>query len=470
MIEPELLVSNVDAAGHVLYRNKAWINLLGDQEDLWDRLVPGDEDVARQNFGEAVGGSLVTHALFMVSRSDLDQPVPVLLHFIPISKPEESDATKSNLVTITGEILAEPTSWTENQTDRHRMETLGRMTMGIAHDFNNLLSGILGHIALMRENHGTVEDNLGTIEQAANGGAALVKKIQRYIRQEQQDTHEVLDLANLIQDCIVLTRPYWYNEPRRQGISIDLEYEPSPLPPILGSAAELRDVVVNLILNAVQAMPDGGVITIQTRRVKRSVEIRFTDTGTGMSAQVRDRIFEPLFTTKGQRGSGMGLSVAAGVIREHNGSVDVESTLGHGTTFTISFPAAGRVDSPGIPDNLPASSSSKRILVVDDEEMVRKVVDQLLTLRGHYVRSASSGAEAIECLQNEPFDLVISDQGMPEMSGRELAGRIKQLHPNVMITLLTGDTDLHFDPDVITAVITKPFHVDDLQEVIASLD
>jgi two-component system, cell cycle sensor histidine kinase and response regulator CckA len=470
MIEPELLVANCEAGGRIVYRNRAWTQILGDQEDLWSRLVTGDEEVAQQNFNEAAGGSLVTNALFMASRTEIEQPVPLLLHFIPAAPSGSSPLSCPRMVTITGEILAEPSSWTENQTERHRMETLGRMTMGIAHDFNNLLSGILGHVAIMNATTpADVDEHLQTIEQAANDGAALVKKIQRYIRQEQQDSFEVLDLSSLIQDCIILTRPYWYNEPRRQGIAIDLEYDSSPLPPMMGSAAELRDVFVNLILNAVQAMPDGGTIAISTSAVERGIQIKFSDTGTGMSPEVSERIFEPLFTTKGQTGSGMGLSVASGVIREHEGNIEVSSALGKGSVFTISLPLSGKIKVTLRKTEQSRPIDPARVLVVDDEEMVLKVVRQLLSLRGHHVGCASSGAEALKMLAGETYDLVISDQGMPDMGGRELASIIKAEYPSIPVALLTGDTDLQFDPDHVAAVVTKPFKADDLEDLIVRL-
>jgi len=224
MIEPELLVATCTSGDRILFRNDAWKGLFGDDDELWSRLVDGDREIAAHNLKEAMGGSLVTYALFMVTRVDRDAPYPVLLHFITASVPAPDSDEVHRAVTITGEVLAEPISWTESQTDRHRMETLGRMTMGIAHDFNNLLSGILGHVAIMQaenespDERGSVVEHIQTIEQAANDGAALVNKIQRYIRQEKQAAFAILDLQGLIEDCVVLTKPYWYNEPRCRGI------------------------------------------------------------------------------------------------------------------------------------------------------------------------------------------------------------------------------------------------------------
>lgn len=352
------------------------------------------------------------------------------------------------------------------------METLGRMTMGMAHDFNNLLSGILGHIALARstiEVPESLKEHFLTIEKAANDGAALVNKIQRYIRQEKQASFEVLDLTSLIQDCVILTKPYWYNEPRRQGIAIDLTFESVELPPILGSAAELRDVFVNLILNAVQALPESGKITITTNSSKKDVMVVVADTGTGMSQAVRERVFEPLFTTKGGRGTGMGLAVVFGVMQEHEGSIEVESELSSGTTFTLTFPINSAVTAEPVDTLTDGNRDPVSVLVVDDEDMVRRVIDRLLTLRGHTVSSVASAYAALDELESGAFDVVISDQGMPEMSGRELARKIRALYPTLPVILLTGDTDLNVDPQDIARVVSKPFQADDLEDAIRAV-
>ncbi len=355
------------------------------------------------------------------------------------------------------------------------METLGRMTMGMAHDFNNLLSGILGHTQLWRlesdlDDHAL--EHISTIEKAALGGANLVSKVQQYIRQEARSSFERLDLTALIIDCISFTKPYWYNEPRRQGIDIEVVHRLDSLPPIEGSPAGLRDVFVNLILNAVQAMPDGGIIRIEGTADESEMRIRITDTGTGMSAEVRKHVFEPLYTTKGERGTGMGLAVVAGTMREHLGDISLDSELGKGTTFTLQFPLnVSESESPV--DHSPVTGTgngtSRRVLVVDPEEMVRTVLSRLLKLRGHTVTAAASGKEAIDLFRSGEFDIILTDQGMPEMSGGELAYQIRKHDVGVPILLLTGDTDINFNPVHINQVLTKPFKIDTIDSVIAAL-
>jgi len=474
MIEPELLVATANDHGQINFRNRAWKEILGASDDPWIHLQADDRETAARNIQEAASGTLVTHALFLVDRPDRDQPLPLLLHFVPVM------SGQGHAVSITGELLVEPTTWTESHTERHRMETLGRMTMGMAHDFNNLLSGILGHLELWRQEDPDgakrADMHLNTIERAASDGADLINKVQKYIRQESRSTFGTVDMRALLVDCMTFTRPYWYNEPRRQGISISFDMLVPELPSIRGSASELRDVFVNLILNAVHAMPDGGRLSIRGASSGKHIRVDVEDSGTGMTEDVRTRIFEPLYSTKGERGTGMGLSIAAGIVREHDGSISVASAPGAGSTFTLSFPVAtsGKNDEEPEPRRRARAQAAPgadavSILIVDDEAMIRNVVSQLLQLRGYNVYTASSGHEAIRILETHSVDLIFTDQGMPEMSGRDFAEQAHNRWPDTVIVLLTGDTDLSVDQHVIRRVLTKPFKIDELIDTIVDL-
>jgi CheY-like chemotaxis protein len=232
--------------------------------------------------------------------------------------------------------------------------------------------------------------------------------------------------------------------------------------------------MVNLILNAVHAMPEGGYLHLSAVKEGNHVRVDLRDTGTGMSPEVAERIFEPLFSTKGEQGTGMGLAVAAGIIREHDGEIRVASEPGSGSTFTVLLPVPEEVSStvqslPAVSDETTVEELQRRILVVDDEAMVRNVVTRLLELRGHTVWAASSGAEGMDVLEHHTVDMVITDQGMPRMSGRELAHHISARFPGLPVVLLTGDTDLSVDTTEIARVLTKPFRIEDLSKAIADL-
>ncbi len=473
-IEAEVLVATCDASGSMIYRNRSWIRSLGDDPDPWVRFPAPDSAEARKLLDRALRGEVLTNQLFLPVPAGTGSPKPVLLHFIP-SVPATAGRPGPSAVTISGEVLAQPESWTASQAERHRMETLGRMTMGMAHDFNNLLSAVLGHVDLMRLSFASAGDACGlgehvaTIERAARDGASLIEKVQRYIRQEHQAAYQPVDLSSLVRDCVSLTRPYWYNEPRRQGIEIVVRQDLGPVPPVLGSASELRDVVVNLVLNAVQAMPQGGTLRFETRVDADRVSCSVIDSGIGMSEAVRARIFEPLFTTKGNLGNGMGLAVAHGVILEHGGSFTVESAPDKGSRFTFAIPRAPDVVDDQGPEPPATATSAARILVVDDEAMVRTVLRRLLTLRGHTVDEAESGAEGLTRSAGARYDLVITDQGMPGMSGREMASLMKARDPRTPIVLLTGDTHTGTADGTVDRVLTKPFRIEEIEAAIRQL-
>ncbi len=477
--DPELLVATVDAEGAFVRRNKAWMQALGDGAEAWGRLSPEDQSLALQSVAEAASGSLVTNQVFTLAVSHRDEPAPLLLHFLPVPAEARPGAppAERGAVMIAGEVLAEPTTWTSSQTQRHRMESLGRMTMGIAHDFNNLLSSILGYTEIMRsslaeaEGPAALAEHLQTVEQAALDGAALIRKIQQYIRQEKQTHFEPLSVSTLIADCAALTRPYWHNEPRRKGISIDMRLDLAETPPIAGSAAELREVFVNLILNAVQAMPEGGAITWTTAydAARGAVVVRLQDTGLGIPEHVQPHIFEPLFTTKGDQGTGMGLAVSYGIIQEHDGRIAVESAPGKGARFEMAFPAAGPAPAAAPPPEAAPERRACRILIVDDDRLVRDVLRRLLAMKGHQVAVAAGGDEALAHEALAEADIVFSDLGMPGMNGRQLAERIRRRYPDKPIILLTGDT-LTGEPDAfVDLVLPKPFQLDQLERSIQEL-
>ncbi len=469
------MVANATIDGEIVYQNQAWENVFGAPDKPWRMLSDQEQGFAAQYIKDAGSGRLTTSELFLVRLPNWDQPLPVLLNFLPTQIPDANGVLRVVAITITGEVLTEPTTWMLSQSQKNRMETLGRMTMGITHDFNNLLSGILGHAELMKRS--TVEipekllEHVRPIEQAATDGANLVRKMQQYIRHEKLTEFVSVDLNEIVDDASTLTKPYWYNEPRRQGISIEVELNLNPIPAIKGSASELRDVFVNLFLNAVQAMPRGGSITITTDYDKKGdrVIVSVRDSGTGMTDRVRARLFEPLFTTKGKRGTGMGLAVSYGTVQEHGGDIVVETELGFGTTFILSFPRlAVDLDS----ETTTAASNAAahaNILIVDDEPMVRGVLSKLLSTRGHTVVEAGSGAEALTLLEETDVDLVFTDHAMPEMNGRVLARHLRQSFPDMPIVLLTGDTEAGSSDQDVSMVLAKPFQLDSLDAAISQL-
>ena len=462
--------------GKPIYTNEAWNQLFGTDESFIHLFPPEDQRCISAYISDAASGEAVTGEVFLLNLPGHPEATPMLFNFFPVHTAEYHVGA----VLITAETLVEPTTWNAAQTHRRRLELLGRMTLGMAHDFNNLLSSIIGHTELIRmtlqeqETEPSLREAIETIEKAALDGAELIRKIQQYIRKEKQETYRILDPIELIQDSLAFTRPYWYNEPRRRGIEIKVVTDLQPVPPIKGSPSELREVLINLILNAIQAMPEGGTLTLRTSSTANtSVSIEICDTGTGIPPEIMERIFEPLFTTKGEHGTGMGLAVSKGIVQSHNGDIRVNSTPGAGTCFTLILPPASSDVSSPLPTATYTSSPSSspatptlRILVVDDEPMIRRVLARMLRLKQHEVYEAASGQEAIQIVQAKPVDLVITDLGMPEMHGRELAHRLKEISPTLPVFLLTGHTDQHDHGPHIDRILSKPFQLEEIEQAI----
>jgi len=475
LVTPDLLVATLEPDGTPLHVNPAWEGVFGRGEP-WERTGLDDARTAATYVADAARGMLVTHQVFLVERPGYDLPLPVLLHFLPVRLPDERPGRYP--VVVTGEVLQEPVSWAADQTRRRRTEMLGQMTMGVAHDFNNLLTTILGHAELLRTALADAPEesraHLAAVERAASDGAVLVRKIQQYIRHEKRERFERVDLPDLIGEVLALTRPYWHNEPRRQGISIQVETALDVVPAISGFPTELREVFVNLVLNAVQAMPAGGTLRIRTHGAgDAGTVVEFEDTGIGMAEHVRSRIFEPLFTTKGEKGTGMGLTVAYGIVQEHRGEIVVDSAPGQGACFRLTFPQS---DTPfeDVADTAAAAPvlvRPARVLVVDDEPMVRTVTSKLLRLKGHLVLEADGGEAALQILgdADAPVDMVVTDLSMPDMNGHELAGQVRVRFPHLPILMLTGDTDAEVGDGAVDSVMKKPFKLDALEAEIQRL-
>jgi len=248
--------------------------------------------------------------------------------------------------------------------------------------------------------------------------------------------------------------------------------EPRPTPIVAGDPAELREALTNIVFNALDAMPEGGRVTLSTDVEGTHVLCRVSDTGIGMAEDVRQRIFDPFFTTKGERGTGLGLSVVYGIVTRHNAELDVQSQLGQGTTFIIKFPPPGETVVEPVARPVGKSSRKGRILVIDDEREVGDVLKDALTRDGHQVVYCTDGESGIACVEKEAFDLVITDLGMPGISGWEVARIVKQARPGTPVAMVTGWGD-RIDPvDAegrgVDYVVAKPFKRDGIREMVAS--
>jgi CheY-like chemotaxis protein len=241
----------------------------------------------------------------------------------------------------------------------------------------------------------------------------------------------------------------------------------------MGNPSELREVLTNIIFNAVDAMPEGGKLTIATQpQAEGWVEVRIADTGIGMTEEVKKRIFDPFFTTKGVTNSGLGMSVSYGIIKRHGGEILIESELGKGTTFIIHLPTGYGEEETAVKEVTPIKESRQaRILVIDDEDSVRDILSRMLKTKGHQVVVASNGEEGIEQFRSQPFDLVFTDLGMPKISGWEVGKTIKGINPKIPIAMITG-WGMELDREKmsesgIDLIVSKPFNFDQVIHLVS---
>ncbi len=370
---------------------------------------------------------------------------------------------------------------TEQKEERERaaradkLRALGQLASGVAHDFNNSLAAILGRAQLLRRqvNDPALVRNLDIIQTAAEDAAATVRRIQTFARKSAVKEFELVDVGGLLNDAVEITRTRWQNEARVRGLEYQVELNTEPGQHTYGSASELREVFVNMIVNAVDAMPRGGRLEINCRRRNGRLLLQFSDNGMGMGDDVRQKIFEPFFSTKGAHGTGLGLSVSYSIIERHAGAISVLSEPGNGATFTIELPAVAAESSSIDTSAITGEAPSSRILVVDDEEPVRQTLAEMLVAVGHKVELAASGQEAAQKMRAGEFDLMFTDLAMPEMDGWETARLIRKDWPNVRIVLVTGYGATTAPPageeKLVDAIIGKPFDFAQVESTINTL-
>jgi len=351
-----------------------------------------------------------------------------------------------------------------------KLKALGEMASGVAHDFNNVLAVILGNIQLLLHQLDSlrgeeIRDRLKAIERSSKDGAETVRRIQEFTGVRRDKEFSSLDMNEIVKEVITVTQPRWKDQAQSKGIQIELRTSFEQVPPVQGNSSELREVLTNMIFNAVDALPRGGTLSFSTGLEGDWVVAKVADTGIGMAEEVKRRVFDPFFTTKGVTSSGLGLSVSYGIIKRHGGEILIETLPGEGTTFIIRLPR-GLGELPLPKKEAPPAQGAKgaQILVIDDDDSVRDILSQMLKAKGHRVVAASGGEEGIEQFKNGTFDLVFTDLGMPKVSGWEVGKAIKEINPRIPVAMITGwGMELNrakMSESGIDLVISKPFDFD----------
>jgi PAS domain S-box-containing protein len=354
-----------------------------------------------------------------------------------------------------------------------KLQSLGTITAGVSHEFNNILAIISGNVQLLegsRKDDKELMDALRTIKRATNDGAQISRRMLKFTKTAKDTTGFMpFDINELINQAIDFTMPRWKNMAQAKGISYHMDTEGMKrVPSILCNPTEIREVFVNIINNALDAMPYDGRISFSTWSKEDTVFISISDTGEGMSEEAKKKLFDPFFTTKTAVGTGLGMSTAYGIVNRHGGKLEVESEVGKGSIFTVQFPADTKADSPkeSPETQQEIKSNSLRILVVDDEEEICNILDKFFSKKGHLVRTVDNGTEAKILTKVADYDLVLCDMAMPEVFGYDVIKALNKLEKRPKIGIITGwdekfksldDEDLKVD-----FIIRKPFDFSEL--------
>ena len=366
----------------------------------------------------------------------------------------------------------------KNLLEAERVNALGLMAAGVAHDFNNLLTGMLGRVELLQKKVDTqgadlpfIRSQLESLHKIVLQGAGTVRRIQEYSRIRKDSPSESVDLNSVVDNSVELTTAKWKDECETRGIRVDVRFERGRIPSIQGNAADLTQVVSNLIFNAVEAMPKGGELTLKTFQAGNTIGLEVSDTGDGMSTEVKEKLFQPFFTTK-DNGYGLGTSIIYGIVARHGGNIHVSSEEGMGTTFLFRLP----VDNGSMGDQLSENvaqggeSGTAKVLVVEDNDINRELFKEYLDEMGHKAVLAADGKEMLPLLDQGPFDLVITDLSMPGISGWQVAEKVKKQTPRVPVILISGwaiqQDDTRIRESGVDFVLQKPCTLMDFQDVV----
>jgi signal transduction histidine kinase/CheY-like chemotaxis protein/uncharacterized membrane protein affecting hemolysin expression len=361
---------------------------------------------------------------------------------------------------------------------QERLKALGQMASGIAHDVNNALSPVVGFSELLSKGDFGLNQKgknyLNYISTAGHDIAHIIARLREFYRKHEDDDQlqQLLNLNDMAEQVIDMTRPRWKDMPQSNGITIEVKTELSlEVPQLVGIESEIREAFTNIVLNAVDAMPEGGRITVRSsvaagvNGYAQQVVVEVTDSGMGMSEETRKRCLEPFFSTKGNRGTGLGLAMVYGVLQRHDGNIEIQSEVGKGTTFRLIFPVRDRLSVQSAEGDETTTVEPLRILCIDDEPLLRELVKEMLERDGHHVESSDNGQSGLDRFRlarerGRPFDVVITDLGMPYLDGRQVAKTIKQESPETPIVMLTGWGALLKEegsaPEQVDVVVTKP--------------
>ena len=460
-----------DGDDRIVFANRAFHEMIGASDSLvgvrWTDFLAGAQDVGALT-AQMRAPSFQGEVLLLTRAGD---PRPVLA---TLSAAERHDGGGIQRIGVFRDISREH-ELRFRVIREQKFRTLGSLAAGVAHNINNRLTPVLGWTEMLQERLNADEAIAGdelkhaltVIHQGASDSVETVRRLQEYSRPARVKGPEAVQLRDVLEQLLALTRPQWDNEAARRGIRYEIDLKADPAPAVLAVASEVREALLNILENALTAMPQGGRLTLHVRGEDERAIVSISDTGKGMNPEVQRLAFEPFFTTRStEGGTGLGLSLAQEIVQRYRGTISLSSAEGVGTTFTLSFPSI-TAEAARTPAFLP-TLEPLRILAVEDEPEVLDVLRAMLSAAGHTVFTAASGREALELFDHETVDLVLTDLGMPGMTGLALAEQLKRRRA-IPILLLTGWAD---ELDAATApsvdlVVAKPFTRERLFEALA---
>ncbi|MEO7909902.1 MAG: ATP-binding protein [Roseiflexaceae bacterium] len=369
-----------------------------------------------------------------------------------------------------------------------RLSALGELASGVAHDFNNLLAGILGNTQLLILDETDVERRrmLDVIEQAAQDGATTVRRIQEFARTSERQAEETVNLTDVIDGALAITRPRWHNLAQREGRAIQVRSEIGAPLLVQGNAAELRELLINLIINAIDALPNGGDLTLRlierhdraseperVRAERHMAVLEVSDSGVGIPPVLHERIFDSFYSTKPSgKGSGLGLAMCRQIAARHNGRIELHSAAGQGTTFRVLLPLAQQQTQPAPEQVEPPASLALRVLVVDDDPAVREVLARVLQRAGHAVTRVASAEEALDQFAPWQYDVIFTDLSLTGMDGATLLSQVRARDPQITAVIVTGwgklEEGQHQELGA-AAVLAKPFNIAQVLQIVGEI-
>jgi signal transduction histidine kinase len=358
-----------------------------------------------------------------------------------------------------------------------RLHAFSEMSGGVVHDFNNVLMILMSLADLMsREAPPDWESEIGsyisTMQTVLKEAAQIIARLNYFCRpRHDDDLFMPTDLKKLVEDAVHLAKPKWHNSARAQGRDIKLALNLERLDLFPCNTAEMREAIFHMVLNSVDAMQQGGTLSVDLRAAEGGVEIRVTDTGIGMTGEVRARCLDPFYSTKPDSGRGLGLSLVHGIIDRHAGKLEITSEPGAGASFRIFLPRDNATAPAARPRQALIVTRPLRILVAEDDDCLRQLISLQIQSMGHIVETAADGNQALEKFNETPFDLILTDLSMPRLNGIALVEAARQVIAEIPVIMLTGFGAMLLPdgerPPGVDILLAKPVTRDNLADAIA---